>query len=120
VADLAGKSILVAEHDPNIAYVIKLALELEGCTVQTVATVAAAIRSIEQFQPDLVVLDHKLPDGNCDAVVTAYRQRCANAPVVVMSGQPEARLRVLAKKLQYLSKPFDMDTLVSVVHTAFG
>jgi DNA-binding response OmpR family regulator len=74
--------VLLVEDEPNIASIIVFKLEREGHQVrwesgaQAVATAAAA------FQPDLVLLDSSLPDGDPFTLLSLLT---GHSPVVMMT-----------------------------------
>src|SRR5437763_7509644 len=80
----ATKKILVVEDDFSIAEVITELLEAEGYRVSHAPNAATAEELIEQFRPDLVILDIMLPDTDGLLLCTELRARWP-APVVLLS-----------------------------------
>jgi len=72
---------------------------------------------IKQFQPDLVLLDMRLPDGNGLDLIAELVDH--NIKVIVMTAYGEVNDAVQAIKLgadDYLKKPIDLDELLLVIH----
>jgi DNA-binding response OmpR family regulator len=114
------KHILVVEDERHLAVGIKFNLEAEGYRVTTVGDGAAALRLIEEGDPeiDLVILDIMLPGMSGYAVCEALRTAGSDVPVLILSARTLAEDRTRGFDVganQYLSKPFDLDELLSRV-----
>ncbi|HEY9655010.1 MAG TPA: response regulator, partial [Crinalium sp.] len=65
VAITAAKKILIVEDDQAIRTLIQRFLgSKQGYQVESVGDSKSAIASFKTFDPDLVILDINLPDGN--------------------------------------------------------
>lgn len=56
--------ILLIEDEAAIADLLEYGLQKEGYSIQKASTSAEGLRRLESFQPDLLLLDWMLPDGN--------------------------------------------------------
>ena len=89
----------------------------DGCEVRAHNDGREALQSLRRWQPDVVVLDLRLPDREAEAFLHACRQQVAGeTPILVMSASPNldrhaARLGVDG----ILSMPFDIDELCRAV-----
>ena len=54
--------------------------------VDVANSVAEAIRAVERQDPDVVLLDYRLPDGDAPACIAALNRLPSNARVLVMTG----------------------------------
>jgi len=81
--------ILVVEDDVDLAQVIGEVFSREGIEVELVHTRQAALDACFAFQPNLLVLDIGLPDGDGFNVVDWLRQQksLAGLPLVIYSGR---------------------------------
>jgi DNA-binding response OmpR family regulator len=59
---IAGKRILIADHDRLILATLKSGLTNAGYDVVEAATGAEAIQQCEEAEPHLAIFDIKLPD----------------------------------------------------------
>ena len=114
------KHILVVEDERHLAVGIKFNLEAEGYRVTTVGEGAAALRLIEEGEQefDLVILDIMLPGMSGYAVCESLRTSGSDVPVLILSARTLAEDRTRGFDVganQYLSKPFDLDELLSRV-----
>ena len=74
--------VLLVEDEPNIASIIVFKLEREGHQVRWESSAATVLDAAEALQPDLVLLDSSLPDGDPFALLSALSP---NPPVVMMT-----------------------------------
>ena len=62
--------VLLVEDEPNIASIIIFKLEREGHQVRWESSALAVPDAAESSQPDLVLLDSSLPDGDAFVLLT--------------------------------------------------
>jgi DNA-binding response OmpR family regulator len=104
--------ILLVEDEDAIAEPLAEGLEREGFTVERVATGAAALATPE---PDLVLLDLRLPDVDGYTVCRELRAR-GDVPIIVVTAKGEEIDRVVGLELgadDYVVKPFGLRELVA-------
>lgn len=115
---MTAPRVLVVEDEPAIRDVIALVLTDDGCEVRARNGGRDALRLLRRWQPDVVVLDLRLPDQEGETFLHACREYVAGeTPILVMSASPgldhhAARLGVDG----ILPKPFDIDDLCRTVH----
>ncbi|MEP6969473.1 MAG: response regulator, partial [Betaproteobacteria bacterium] len=115
-----GSRILVVDDDPDIRALAKLALTREGYVVIEASSGKAALASIEELAPDLLVLDLLMPEQGGLEVLTVLRSRPATAalPVVVLTAMDDERTTRAGFELgatDYLTKPFSIPQLAARV-----
>jgi DNA-binding response OmpR family regulator len=115
--------ILVVDDDPAIRDVVADILEMSDYRVKTATNGAEALAQIRVEQPAAVLLDLMMPvmDG------WEFLRRCraqawsAQIPVVVMSAARDVASAARELGAQaYLTKPFDMDAVLAIVHRLVG
>jgi len=74
--------VLLVEDEPNIASIIVFKLEREGHQVRWESSAVNVPGAAEAIEPDLVLLDSSLPDGDAFALLTAL---VPHHPVVMMT-----------------------------------
>ena len=107
--------LLVVEDDDGIAEPLVAGLRREGFDVERVATGAAALAAPE---PDLVLLDLRLPDIDGYAVAREMRAR-SRVPIIMVTAKGEEVDRVIGLELgadDYVVKPFGLRELVARIH----
>lgn len=117
----ANKHILVVEDEEHLAIGIKYALEkAEGYRVTTTTDGRVALQTITESSPDvdLVVLDLMLPGMSGYDVCETLRSSGHDIPVLILSARTLTEDRTRGFDVgadQYLTKPFDLDELLSRV-----
>jgi CheY-like chemotaxis protein len=122
MAGTAMASILVVEDDPKQLRLYAKALR--GYRLTCVTTGTAALKSLADHIPDLILLDHVLEAGERGTdFLPRLRESAAHVPIIVISGSLNLRqqLKALqgARAAHYvLEKPVDLDELDDTVQTA--
>jgi two-component system response regulator VicR len=108
--------VLLVEDEPNIASIIVFKLEREGHQVRWESTASAVAAAGEAFQPELVLLDSSLPDGDPFALLSRL---AAAGPVVMMTEfrdtttPPRARAGGAVATVEKPFKPTQLARLVA-------
>ncbi len=112
-----GKTILIAEDDPEIADMLQLMLEEAGYEVETVGEGHAVQQMHEPF-PDLMLLDILLSgmDGRTICRQVKSQEVTRHLPIILISAHPDARQMARdAGADDFLAKPFEMGDLLELV-----
>ena len=126
MTELAGKTILLVDDDPEIRQSIEAALEPSGAQLLVADNGNAAVELTLEKSPDLVILDMMLPKRSGFLVLEKIKRgkNKGEKPLVVMiTANPGHRHKAYARTLgvdDYLLKPFHMDRLVEVVKRLLG
>jgi len=103
-----GPRILFVEDEPSIAEPFSRALRRAGFETTTVGTAASALAAAARIDPDLVLLDLTLPDGDGREVCRELRRR-RDVPIVMLTARGTETDRVVGLELgadDYVVKPF--------------
>lgn len=120
---LAGRRILVVDDDPAVCLVIEEALKRQGFVVKTVGSIADRRRQLDQFEPELLISDVMLPDGDGLDDIAQIIARHPALRVIILSAQNTLNTAVRATEqgaFEYLPKPFDLNDLSHAVEVALG
>jgi CheY-like chemotaxis protein len=116
--------ILFADDDLDLAEVFAEVLRDGGHDVRIVTDGLAALRAIENWRPDLAVLDLDMPRMTGPSVVAELsRQRTGleRIPIVLLSGNPDVELIATEVRAGYsIAKPITPDAFMSVIDSALG
>jgi two-component system, OmpR family, response regulator len=110
-----GPRILVVDDEQSITDFIALGLRHEGFGVRTAADGRAALRAVDDFKPDLVVLDLMMPrmDGwQLCREISGERTR----GIIILSALDETTDRIQGLELgadDYIVKPFEFGELLA-------
>lgn len=111
------QKILIVDDDENIAELISLYLIKEQYDTETAGDGESALKLVEVYNPDLILLDIMLPGIDGYEVCQEIR-KTKNTPIIMLSAKGEVFDKVLGLKLgadDYIMKPFDSNELVARV-----
>src|ERR1700730_4937660 len=109
------RSLLIVEDDKSFLQRLARAMESRGFVVTTAESVADGLHQVEKSAPAFAVVDMRLSDGNGLDVISALKQRRADARGIVLTGYGNIATAVNAIKLgavDYLAKPADADDVI--------
>lgn len=113
------KNILVIEDNHAILDVITLILQSEAYKVAGLNKSAQMMQHIDDFQPDLMILDIMLPDADGRELLAQIRSnpKTAHIPVLMISAKYTAKTIQHGeyKPNGFLAKPFDIDDLLDKI-----
>ncbi|AKF96005.1 response regulator transcription factor [Brevibacillus laterosporus] len=111
--------VLIIEDEQPIADLLSYGLTLEGFRTRTSASGATGMMEMEQFNPDLLLLDWMLPDQSgldiCKRVTENY-----NIPILMITAKSDITDKVLGLEFgadDYITKPFDLREVVARIRT---
>ena len=116
----AGYTVLVVDDDPRIVELLHIALGAHSYRVISAGNGEDALRLAFNEQPDMLILDVRLPRRSGYEVCRAIRREpeLADLPVIMVSAlsDTEARLQGLERGADdYLAKPFSPKELIAKV-----
>ncbi len=113
--------ILVVEDDSSVRTTITTFLELEGYTVDAVASTGAAIEKLAGHSYPLVLSDIYIDERTGLDVLNAAKKSNPACAVIMMTGRGTMETVMAATRggaFDYIAKPFDLDTLLETVRKA--
>ena len=112
--------ILVVDDEPKYVRAIQVNLEARGYTVLTAPDGHTAIELAASAEPDLVLLDIRMPDMDGNQVCRRIRE-FSTIPVIMLTalGETGDKVRGLDSGADdYVTKPFSADELLARVRAA--
>lgn len=106
--------VLIADDEKNMRWVLSQALEAEGYEVFEAADGKEALTAIAEHEPEVVILDHKMPAPDGMEVLRRLRAKGHRFPVIMLTAHGNVQTAVEAMKAganEYLTKPFDLEEL---------
>lgn len=115
MADVKSK-ILVVEDDLDVAEMLNAYFRAQGYEVFTVNWGEDGVRACQTVNPDLVVLDIRLPDIDGYEVARRLRtdRRTQDVPIIFLTEKRDREDRLHGLELgadDYITKPFDVQEL---------
>ena len=111
-------TILAVDDNEALLGWLEHMLAEEGHTVLVASSAEAAMDRIEETVPDILLLDHILPDGEGVHLAVQLMKRFPQARAVVMSGaqlDEEEQLLCQRYDIPFLQKPFVAEELLSAL-----
>lgn len=113
---------LLVDDDEKLCQVLAVMLEEQGFTVVRAGSVKEAENCLEaDGNPDVIILDIWLPDGNGLELMNKLGQndKTGKIPIIILSGkEPDHNYYVNPVLVDWIQKPFQEKRLVSALRTA--
>lgn len=106
------KQILIVDDEPVWLKVLGHLLQAKGYTVKEAASGADALNTLKSYEPDLILLDVRMPDMNGFDLLDHIKKlpKLAAKPVVFVSAMDDFHAKKVARELgaaDYILKPID-------------
>jgi two-component system nitrogen regulation response regulator GlnG len=114
-------SILLADDDASLRFVLSQALGKEGYAVRATGNVATLAKWVREGEGDLVLSDVYMGEDCVFDALPSMRAARPTLPVIVMSAQSTVATALSATgagAYDYVPKPFDLDDLMAAVRRA--
>jgi DNA-binding NtrC family response regulator len=115
--------ILVVDDDPNILTTLGMRLEAMGYDVATASDGPSAVATVLKSDPELVLLDLRLPGMDGLEVLSRVKAERPEVEVVLLTAQGSVETAVAAMRAgayDYLEKPIDAQRLGLVLTQALS
>lgn len=112
--------VLIVEDDPDFVAVVRGILEADGIVVEAIADPGGVLHVLDEFRPDLLLLDVVLPGVGGFDVCRALRtsQHWHSLPIVLVTARSDPAWRVEAFRAggsDFLEKPIVAEELLARV-----
>jgi len=113
------KRILVLDDNKDVLEIVHEALSYEQFEVRSITKNESLIPLLEEFEPDLVILDYRLAGANggemCRYIKT--HPNFSNIPVIIFSAYINHFDEILAYGCDaVINKPFDLSELIEKIN----
>jgi DNA-binding response OmpR family regulator len=115
---LEGIFVLIVEDTDDARTLLATLCTLHGAQVTAASSQAQALELLKQVNPNVLLVDMTLPDGDGFSLLGAVRAQGRTVPALAVTayGEVEDRPRVLAAGFQeYLLKPVDTEHLLAAI-----
>jgi nitrogen regulation protein NR(I) len=113
--------ILIVDDDQSMRYSLNRMLEGQGLQLSLAKNGPEALERFEQDQPDLVVMDIKMPGRSGLEVLREIKEKDPKALVILMTAFGTTETAIEAMKygaFDYILKPFDIPQMRGLVERA--
>lgn len=116
---MAGEKVLVIEDKPEMIQILTdYVLGPQGYVTLAALNGEEGLRMALSEEPDLVILDLRMPRMSGLQVLQTLRERQCPVPVVVITAYGSEEVVVRALRLganDYVAKPFELDEMIKVI-----
>ncbi len=112
--------IMIIDDDEMLSQAYALSLRCAGMIVEVVNNPANTMRSINHFNPDLVLMDLHMPGVSGVELAQIVRQfrRNLSLPIIFLSAEQDEETQKHARRIggdDFISKPVELDKLAELV-----
>ncbi len=112
--------VLIIDDDPDIRNYVQISLQVAGMIVETLANPTATLEKIEEFRPELLLVDLQMPECNGKELAAIIRQKpeYSGIPIVFLSDEKDTEVQFDAMSVgadDFLTKPVDTRYMVPAI-----
>lgn len=114
-------SVLIVDDERSMRDFLKILLEKEGHEVTTADSGASALNHLAQQSIDVIVSDIRMPGMTGIELLETVKEQSPELPIILITAFASPDDAVLAMKngaFDYISKPFNVDEIKSVIESA--
>ncbi|MBS7565033.1 response regulator [Mucilaginibacter sp. Bleaf8] len=115
-----SKRILILENDPDILDIMQEILNYEGFDVKPMSENDDVFKRIEEYDPDLVMIDYLLNGINGGEICAQIKKHPSTSelPVVLISAYSRVLLSLGTYGCDdFIAKPFELSDLINRIRT---
>jgi DNA-binding NtrC family response regulator len=115
------QKLLIVEDDQSVRTTMVTCLELEGYSVEAVASTREALERLEKQSYPIVISDIYLDERTGLDVLRSARRQNPDCAVILMTGRGSMETVMAATEggaFEYLAKPFEMSHMVDTIRRA--
>lgn len=126
MGDMQAKRVVIVEDEIPIQRLYKTKLELEGFRVEVASSGTEGLKVIRRTNPDLVLLDLRMPGMNGDELLAKMRQTewGSSIRVIILTNvsrdEAPAQLRFLGVSRYIVKAHHTPKQLVEIIHEVLG
>jgi len=113
--------VLIVDDELNMRLVLSAMLKKEGYSITSAADGREALQILKSNKMDVVVTDLKMPNLDGMGLLNHVTEQYPEVPVIIITAHGTVATAVEALKkgaLDYITKPFELDELKSVISKA--
>ncbi|MDX8045031.1 response regulator [Gracilibacillus sp. S3-1-1] len=117
------KTVLVVDDQIGIRLLLEEVIQQEGYKVEVAVNGKEALDKVQNNQPDMMMLDYKLPIIDGPNLVKQLEEQNRMIPTIIMSGLPdkaEVEMKKFASVKKIIGKPFQLNDIRILVHDLLG
>ena len=115
--------VLIVDDEPAICWAFRECLTDEGFSVDIAGTAEQALTMADLKQPDVIVLDVRLPGIDGFQAMQEFRRKSKTVPIIIVTAFGSLKTAVSAidgGAFDYLTKPIDLDKALAIAGPLHG
>ena len=115
------KPIWIVDDDQSIRWVLEKALARENIPHKSFSNPNDVLNALEKETPQVLISDIRMPRGNGLDLLQHVKASHPNLPVIIMTAYSDLDSAVSSFQggaFEYLTKPFDVDKAIELIHRA--
>jgi len=115
------KPIWIVDDDQSIRWVLEKALARENIPHKSFSNPNDVLNALEKDTPQVLISDIRMPRGNGLDLLQHVKASHPNLPVIIMTAYSDLDSAVSSFQggaFEYLTKPFDVEKAVELIHRA--
>ncbi len=119
----ARQNVWIVDDDKSIRWVLEKALQKSDANIESFSRPDDVLKRLPAEQPDVVISDVRMPGMDGITLLDQIKQVNPDIPVIIMTAYSDLDRAVSAFQggaFEYISKPFDVDEVVSLVKRAIA
>ena len=115
------KKVMVVDDDLDLREMTETMVKKEGYLTATAENGQEFLQQVEQFSPDVVVLDVMMPGLSTKEILERLSKSAVQPKIILFtailySEEEKEKIRKRWNVVEYLQKPFDADQLLDAIH----
>jgi len=110
--------VLIVDDEPSLLESLEMYLSEKGYTVACAQSVSEALEKNSSFEPGVIILDVRLPDGDGLEVLAELKRRNRDSGIIIITAFHDMETTIRAIKLgasEYIPKPIDVEELEKAI-----
>ena len=115
------KHLCILDDDKSIRWVLEKAFQKENFKVSSFEDAESILKNFEKIKPDIILSDVRMPGISGIDLVERLKRECPHIPIIIMTAFSDLETTVASLQkgaYEYLTKPFDIDNVISIVKNA--
>lgn len=112
------KKILVVDDEPDVRFILQSILRGKGFDTAQSDSITVCLQQIDEFEPDVVILDIDLPDGSGLETLPIIKSKRPKVTVIMNSALDTSENRTKAEEYgadAFLGKPINKKLLLELL-----
>ncbi|MEW6356641.1 MAG: response regulator [Planctomycetota bacterium] len=118
---MAGEKILIVDDEEDVCALLARILKPHGFEIRTADGPDAALQTLEEFKPDLLITDIRMPGMDGVELARFVKELSPHTGIIIMTAYATADTAIDSLRLgadDYLKKPIKLDELAGAVRSA--